>query len=65
MPLKVNGQEAPMPDPPTLENLLETLHLPQPYVVARNEEFVQRSKYQQCSLMDEDRIEIVHPSSGG
>jgi thiamine biosynthesis protein ThiS len=65
MPLIVNGREAPMPDPPTLENLLETLQPGQPYVVARNEEFVQRSKYQQCKLIEGDRIEIVHPSAGG
>jgi thiamine biosynthesis protein ThiS len=65
MPLIVNGRQTPMPDPPTLENLLETLHPQQPYAVARNEEFVQRSKYQQCNLMDWDRIEIVHPSAGG
>jgi thiamine biosynthesis protein ThiS len=65
MPLTVNGREAPMPAPPTLENLLKTLQPPQPYAVARNEEFVQQSKYQQCNLMDGDRIEIVHPSAGG
>ena len=65
MPLTVNGREASMPDPPTLENLLATLQLRQPYAVARNEEFVQRLKYQQCNLMDGDRIEIVHPSAGG
>jgi sulfur carrier protein len=65
MPLTVNGREAAMPDPPTLENLLETLQPWQPYAVARNEEFVQRSNYQQCSLMDGDRIEIVHPFAGG
>jgi sulfur carrier protein len=65
MPLTVNGQESPMPDPPTLENVLATLQPRQPYAVARNEEFVQRSNYQQCRLMDGDRIEIVHPSAGG
>ena len=54
-----------MPDPPTLENLLEALQPRQPYAVARNEEFVQRARYQQCNLMDGDRIEIVHPSAGG
>jgi len=54
-----------MPDPPTLENLLETLQPRQPYAVARNEEFVERSSYQQCNLMDGDRVEIVHPSAGG
>jgi thiamine biosynthesis protein ThiS len=65
MSLTVNGQEAQMPDPPTLENLLAILHLWQPYAVARNEEFVQRSGYQQCNLKDGDRIEIVYPSAGG
>ena len=65
MPLTVNGREAPMPDPPTLEKLLETLQPRQPYAVAWNEEFVERSKYQQCNFMDGDRIEIVHPSAGG
>ena len=65
MSLTVNGQEAQMPDPPTLEHLLAILHLRQPYAVARNEEVVQRSEYQQCNLMDGDRVEIVHPSAGG
>jgi sulfur carrier protein len=65
MSLTVNGQEAQLPDPPTLENLLAILHLRQPYAVARNEEVVKRSEYQQCNLMDGDRIEIVHPSAGG
>jgi sulfur carrier protein len=65
MSLTVNGQEAQMPDPPTLEHLLAILHLRRPYAVARNEELVQRSEYQKCNLMDGDRIEIVHPSAGG
>lgn len=65
MSLTVNGQEAQMPDPPTLETLLAILHLRQPYAIARNEELVQRSEYQQCNLMDGDRIEIVHPTAGG
>ena len=65
MSLTINGRETPIPDPPTLENVLETLQPQEPYAVARNEEFVQRSKYQQCNLMDGDRIEILHPSVGG
>ena len=65
MPLTVNGREGPMPDPPTLANLLAMLHPRQPYAVAWNEEVVERSKYQQCDLMDGDRIEIVHPAAGG
>ena len=54
-----------MPDPPTLEKLLETLQALEPFVVARNEELVQRSKYQECDLMDGDHIEIVYPAAGG
>lgn len=65
MPLTVNGREASMPDPPTLENLLAVLQPLEPYAVARNEEFVQRSTYGQCKLREGDRIEIVHPSAGG
>jgi thiamine biosynthesis protein ThiS len=65
MPLKVNGREAPIPIPPTLESLLETLQPLQPYAVAHNEEFVQRSKYGQRELIDGDCIEILHPSVGG
>ena len=65
MPLSVNGRETPIPDPPTLGVLLETLQPSRPFAVARNEQFVERSKYQQCDLVDGDRIEIVHPSAGG
>jgi thiamine biosynthesis protein ThiS len=65
MALTVNGREASMPEPPTLGTLLGALQPLEPYAVARNEEFVQRSKYKQCQLMDGDRIEILHPSVGG
>ncbi len=65
MQLTVNGHATPMPDPPTLEILLLTLEPQKPYAVARNDEFVPRTTYHQCELMDGDRIEIVHPSAGG
>ena len=65
MSMTVNGQEAQIPEPPTLEALLAILHLRMPYAVARNEKVVQRSEYQLCNLMDGDRIEIVLPSAGG
>jgi sulfur carrier protein len=65
MQLTVNGYVTPMPDPPTLESLLAALDPVRPYAVARNDEFVPRSIYHQCELMDGDRIEIVHPSAGG
>jgi thiamine biosynthesis protein ThiS len=54
-----------MPNPTTLESLLVMLNPQLPYAVARNEELVPRSNYQQCKLMDGDRIEIVQPSAGG
>jgi sulfur carrier protein len=65
MPLTVNGQMMPVPDPPTLEKLLLTLHPRKPYAVARNEEFISGAAYRQCKLTDGDRVEIVHPSAGG
>ena len=65
MSLTVNGQATAIPDPPTLQTLLAVLHPQRPYAVARNEEFVPTSAYQNCELTDGDRIEIVHPSAGG
>jgi sulfur carrier protein len=65
MSLNVNGTAVPMPDPPSLENLLRLVQPQRPYAVARNEEFVPASAYAQCELADGDRIEIVHPSAGG
>jgi sulfur carrier protein len=65
MPLKVNGQELLVPDPPTLEKVLLIVRPERPYAVARNEEFVTRGNYGQCIVMDGDRIEILHPSAGG
>jgi len=65
MSLTVNGHATPMPDPPTLETLLLAIEPQRPYAVARNDEFVPRSTYRQCELMDGDRIEIVQPSAGG
>lgn len=65
MPLNVNGTPVPMPEPPSLENLLRLVQPQRPYAVARNEEFVPASAYARCELADGDRIEIVHPSAGG
>ena len=65
MPLIVNGQATALPEPPTLQNLLDVMAPMRPYAVARNEEFVPRTEYANCELTDGDRIEIVHPSAGG
>lgn len=65
MPLNVNGAAVPMPEPPTLQNLLCALQPPTPYAVARNDEFVPSSAYERCKLADGDRIDILHPFAGG
>ena len=65
MSLTVNGQITPIPDPPTLENLLRVLAPQRPFAASRNEEFIPGTDYARCELNDGDRIEIVHPSAGG
>lgn len=65
MSLTVNGHLTPLPDPPTLENLLRMLSPKRPFAAARNEEFIPGTDYALCELNDGDRIEIVHPSAGG
>lgn len=65
MPLSVNGQEAFLPNPPTLEALLRAFAPQRPFAVAHNEEFVPSAEYGTCELNDGDRIEIAHPSAGG
>ena len=65
MPLIVNGQAIPLPDPPTLAALLLELAPEPPYAIAHNEEFLPKTEYALDRLNDGDRIEIVHPSAGG
>jgi len=65
MSLTVNGRVTPLPNPPTLENLLQVVSPQHPFAVARNEEFIPVTGYALCELNHGDRIEIVHPSAGG
>jgi sulfur carrier protein len=61
----VNGCEQEIPEPQTLAELLARVSPALPFAVARNEEFVPLSSYQECPLCSGDRIEIVHPTAGG
>ena len=61
----VNEQTLPMPEPHTLDALLQRLVPEQPFAVARNGEFIPRRSYAECGLNPGDRIEIVRPSAGG
>jgi sulfur carrier protein len=65
MSVIVNGQFQPLPEPPTVAALLLALAPAAPFAVARNEEFVPRATYKECSIQPGDRIEIVHPTVGG
>jgi sulfur carrier protein len=65
MPLSVNENAVVLPNPPTLEALLQTLAPQRPFAVAHNGEFVPKAEYTSHELNDGDRIEIVHPSAGG
>jgi sulfur carrier protein len=65
MSVIVNGQLQPLPVPPTVAALLLALAPAAPFAVARNEEFVPRATYKECSIQPGDRIEIVHPTVGG
>jgi sulfur carrier protein len=65
MSVIVNGQFQPLPEPPTVAGLLLALAPAAPFAIARNEEFVPRAAYRDCSLQSGDRIEIVHPTAGG
>ena len=65
MSVVVNGELRPVPEPPTVAALLLALAPAAPFAVARNEEFVPRAAYKECSIQPGDRIDIVHPTTGG
>jgi sulfur carrier protein len=65
MPVIVNGDTHPLPEPPTLAALLRSLSPAVPFVVARNDEVVPRGAYEACRIDPGDRIDIVHPAAGG
>jgi sulfur carrier protein len=62
----VNGEQRSVPESTTVAALLSELELGDKRVaVERNGEIVPRSRHDEQSLADGDRIEIVHAIGGG
>jgi sulfur carrier protein len=66
MRILVNGRSMEMVDGATVEDLLRQLGVRREYTaVALNREVTARSRYATTILQDGDRVEIVHPMTGG
>lgn len=62
----VNGEERTIDEGSTLDALVTTLGLNAgPIVVQRNDEIIEKSRLDQVSLTDGDRIELVRFVGGG
>lgn len=66
MKIVVNGESKDLPREMALRDLLEFLSLPTERIaVELNKEVVPRRSWQEVSVRDEDRLEIVHFVGGG
>ncbi len=66
MQIQINGQPKQLEQPLTVSELLNTLELtPQRVAVEVNENLVKRACFDQTSLADGDRVEIVTLVGGG
>jgi len=66
MNLVVNGRVEPMPEPATLDGLVDALHLTgQRLAIEHNGHIVPRSLWVQTVLAADDQIEIVKAIGGG
>lgn len=66
MRLTVNGKERTLPPGTTVAGLLDRLDLvPGTVVVERNREILERNRYDDVTLEDGDRLELVHFVGGG
>ena len=66
MELFVNGESKQVPSPLTLRQLLEHLQLPADRVaVELNRQIVRHDQWNDTSLQENDRLEIVHFVGGG
>lgn len=64
--LTVNGEDRTLPPGTTVLGLLESLDLvPGTVVVERNRRILPREEYDQVTLADGDRLELVHFVGGG
>lgn len=65
MPITVNGEIAPIPEPPNLEALIRELAPRRPFAAALNGDFIPVAAFEISELNDGDCVEIVHPAAGG
>jgi sulfur carrier protein len=65
MKLRVNQVEKELPAGCSLQDLLLALDFKPPYAVARNLDFVPKSKYATTPLQEGDQIEVISPITGG
>jgi sulfur carrier protein len=66
MNVMLNGETRELPDPYTLQTLIEELGLTgKRLAVEVNEDIVPRSQHNDFRLHDGDRVEIVHAIGGG
>lgn len=64
--LQVNGQKLPLPHPPTLDALLDTLNLnPQSVVIEHNGIALLRREITSRPLAPDDHLEILKITAGG
>jgi sulfur carrier protein len=65
MLIVMNGQTHSLAELHTLAALLRSVAPTPPFAVARNDEFIPRRSYEECLLVEGDRIDIIHPTVGG
>ena len=65
MRVMINQVEYLLPEGAKLEHALEALQAQPPFAVAINLQFIPKSNYGQCTLAENDQIEIISPVTGG
>lgn len=65
MNVLINNISQTLPPGATLADAVALLQAQPPFAAAVNKAFVPRALYPQTALQDADRIEIIHPVTGG
>ena len=65
MNVLINNIPQTLPAGATLADAVALLQAQAPFAAAVNKSFVPRTLYLQTPLQDADRIEIIHPVTGG
>ncbi len=65
MTITINGEQQPLPQPQTIDQLLAAKGFGKNIAVALNGAFIPRTTYRERLIKDGDSIEIVSPMQGG